>query len=172
MQICSRSHCISLGVIKITSAHYGYWQYSNIFSTIGDRSHYTRQAYFTSSDLQNIHLLSMKSNISMTSKIKLFHIFQDFTPISGVFLGHLTPNSCARSVPMKNFPGSHKYDGWRRIRHSDVQYVKGFTWARFPSFKFTQEKRINRNIFGKQLRMDDVSLIYCNNCKFLHSKLL
>ena len=114
----------------------------------------------------------MTSNISMTSKIKLFHIFQDFTPISGVFLGHLTPNSCARSVPMKNFPGSHKYDGWRRIRHSDVQYVKGFTWARFPSFKFTQEKRINRNIFGKQLRMDDVSLIYCNNCKFLHSKLL
>ena len=138
MQICSRSHCISLGVIKITSAHYGYWQYSNIFSTIGDRSHYTRQAYFTSSDLQNIHLLSMKSNISMTSKIKLFHIFQDFTPISGVFLGHLTPNSCARSVPMKNFPGTHNT---MSKGESDVEFVKCFKRARFPFLKLTREKR-------------------------------
>ena len=88
----------------------------------------------------------MTSNISMTSKIKLFHIFQDFTPISGVFLGHLIPTGCARSVPMKNFPGSHKYNGWRRIRRAIWQ---GFPWARFPSFKFTREKRINRNIFGK-----------------------
>ena len=71
-------------------------------------------------------------------KIKWFHIFQDFTPISGIFPGHLIPTGCARSVPMKNFPGTHNT---MSKGESDVEFVKCFKRARFPFFKFTREKR-------------------------------
>ena len=43
---------------------------------------------------------------------------------------------------------------------SDVEFVKCYTKARFPISKCSQRKSINRDIFGKKLRMEDALVVY------------
>ena len=57
--------------------------------------------------------------------------------------------------------------------HSDLELVKSFTQVRFQKINSTQEKRAYCDIFGQQLRMEDVLLIYYQfSCNYLHTNSL
>ena len=43
---------------------------------------------------------------------------------------------------------------------ADLEFAKSFTPVSFKKVNFTREKRVKRNIFGQELRMEDASLIY------------